>query len=101
MEIAIYTKYKAQVLKSLAKADEKFQKAGKKLSYVIKDSNPLDDRCEVDVQPDQYAKYVQQYIAQFVAEGKPQLTKAYVKDLVKEQTQKIIKEILKNKVGKR
>lgn len=67
MKLTFPTKYKAQVLAKLEKARVKFEKADRHLTIQITPNDSEQHTFFVDIIPEKDAKYVEQYLSDFIA----------------------------------
>lgn len=65
MELTIKNSRKAQVLQVLNNAKRKFLTSGKQLKFSIMNENPMDDVCNIEILPDEYAKFIVPKLEQF------------------------------------
>lgn len=58
MQITIKNSRKAQVLQVLNNAKRRFLASGKQLKFKILNENPMDDVSNLEILPDEYAKFI-------------------------------------------
>lgn len=102
MQLTIKNSRKAQVLQVLNNAKRKFLASGKQLNFKILNENPMDDVCNIEILPEEYAKFIVPKLEQFKAEfsstnsdGKPPIANA------EEKLRKAIQEVLSNHFTKK
>lgn len=101
MEITIKNSRKAQVLQVLNNAKRKFLLSGKQLKFKILNENPMDDVCNVEILPDEYAKYIVPKLEQFKSTFSSVNTKTTNEPNVEDKLRKAIQEILSETIFKK
>ena len=95
MQLTIKNSRKAQVLQVLNNAKRKFLETGKQLKFKILNENPMDDVCNIEILPDEFAKFIVPRLERFRADfsstnsdGKPQ--KPNMEDKLRQTIQEIL-----------